>query len=187
MPTHAPLVLLDIETTGLDPHKGAILQIAAFPVVATPRTDGILQFREEEGNRFQALIWTDDVKWDRWCVEHHARSGLAEAAAKEGVSRSAVDSDLTAWLTRLGYSPGKRAKLVGASIHFDKSWINAHLPIASGLLSYRIGDVSSVYHLFFESRSIEIPSKEAPHTAMEDCERTLAFLNTMTERLGIKF
>ena len=83
-PSDKNLVWIDLEMTGLDPDRHAIIEIATLV------TDGELTILAE--GPAIAIRQPEEVLagMDAWCVEHHGKSGLT--ARVRGVERVARGS-----------------------------------------------------------------------------------------------
>lgn len=144
---------VDLETTGLDPRKGSILEIA---MVATD--DQLVQFGEPFVSVVKPLhlrgweVMDDYVKgmhtksnlaYEIWCDPDRRfvwdkvpRLGDVERAAIEWVYRIMHPTENLLALTRA-------TPLAGNTVHFDKRWLIEHMPELEALFSHRIYDVSS--------------------------------------------
>jgi oligoribonuclease len=162
------LVWGDLETTGLDPNKGSILEIALvvtddnFNLIAEPFVSLVkpLHLRGWE-------VMNDAVR------DMHTKSGLIEELYNIGslfhgesasfsllpglprlgeVERAAIE-----WLHSVAAREGgagsmpmasgellKETPLAGSSIHFDKGFLREHMDELEQLFSHRIFDVSVV-------------------------------------------
>lgn len=137
------LLWLDMETLGLDPAKGQILEVAA--VLTDMRAN-------EEINRFSALLPLDEKAdvpvWN--AITHGGPGGLLSLCA--GISRP--EQDQAQWtraldaldlcLVTMVVGCERAPILAGSSVHFDRRWIDAYLPRLSKRLSYRHLDVRAV-------------------------------------------
>ena len=76
----SPLVWIDLEMSGLDPHRCSILEIASIV------TDAELNIVEEGPD---IVVHQDDsvlAAMDEWCTTHHGKSGLTAAVRASTVS-----------------------------------------------------------------------------------------------------
>jgi oligoribonuclease (3'-5' exoribonuclease) len=82
-PSDKNLVWVDLEMTGLDPDRHAIIEIATLV------TDGELNILAE--GPVLAIHQSDEVLtgMDAWCVEHHGKSGLTARVRASSVSPEA--------------------------------------------------------------------------------------------------
>lgn len=168
-------LILDLETTGLDPVADKICEVAwtttkgdlKFPMtifsrVVTPYGDML--------DRIEA----NDV------VKHmHTESGLLDALTGEGTKRlSAIEDEILDHLDRRS-KDGETWHLVGASIHFDQRYIERYMPRLFRRLHHRMLDTSSV-KLFLGSVNIEIdaPLNDNPHRAANDVREAVEWLHT---------
>lgn len=135
---------IDIETTGLDPETGHILEV------------GVVLFDHElEEQASTRLLCVDPVgvklcaerDLDPFILEMHSRSGLldeineAEWDAQEAAeSYAAAVNVVASWHEMLG---GKQPML-GSSVHFDRAWLKVHMPELEALFSHRNIDASSL-------------------------------------------
>lgn len=165
------IVWCDLETTGLDPKKGSILEIA---LVATD--DDLNVVGEPFTSVVQPLHLRGYEVADKYVLDMHTKSGLwaeiymndfvisaegkiiehkvyfKETAKRLGdVERAAIE-----WLTKLfdkhvqsETSPqslgvwSRTVPLGGNTVHFDKRWLIEHMDELEALFSHRIYDVSS--------------------------------------------
>lgn len=165
------IVWCDLETTGLDPKKGSILEIA---LVATD--DNFNQI----GDPFTAVVRPLHLRGvevsDNYVREMHTKSGLwseiymndfiisaegkilehkvyfKDTAQRLGdVERAAIE-----WLMKIYWQDGGRSSdrepmvkwakgipLGGNTVHFDKRWLIEHMDELEALFSHRIYDVST--------------------------------------------
>ena len=135
---------IDIETTGLDPETGHILEVA------------VVQFDHEMAaqSRVQLLCVDEQAvakvaarDLDPFILEMHSKSGLLDEIdalewdAQEAVkSYEAVVSIVASWHETLG---GPQPML-GSSVHFDRAWLKVHMPELEALFSHRNIDASSL-------------------------------------------
>lgn len=166
------LIFADIETTGLDEHKGSILEIA---LVATD--DNLVQIGEPFVSLVKPLHMCGYEVMDDYVREMHTKSGLLEqiynigalyhgedssACLLEGLPRLGdVERSAIEWLAKIAESarePGwadlncgahyekyvKQTPLAGNSVHFDKAWLRVHMDDLEKLFSHRIYDVSAL-------------------------------------------
>lgn len=157
------IVWVDIETTGTDSEKDEILEIACI----------ITDRNLKELDRFTAVINHPDSILDNmadWCKYTHANSGLIEQVKKSVDTVKSVEKKLFAFISRL--IPPKEGPLAGFSVHFDRKFIERHMPSITKYLTYRIIDVSTLSELFrrWYPEKCQRPDKPetVKHRALDD-------------------
>jgi oligoribonuclease len=164
------LLWVDIETTGLDPEKDAILQIACI------LTDFHLTIQHTFGQRTLHQSDLNFDNWNPWCVEQHTKSKLIDDMKMSQTTLTEAEISILCWLN--SYVAVKDILYVaGNSVHFDKRFIDKHMPMLSKRLSHRIVDVTS-FALVCKQTSPEVydkrPQKAHNHTALEDVLESIA-------------
>jgi oligoribonuclease len=169
-PTYLPW--LDIETTGLDPNRdgaaifeiGGIVTDAAFRMV----------------DRVQRIV-SPPVGWSMesdFVWEMHMKSGLLDDVMRSGkaVSLERAVDDLMDFF-RHYHCDGK--PLAGASIGFDRKWLDVHAPDFDKFFHYRSIDTSSM-RAYLELARPELtehaPKKRDVHRTLPDLEDSIDFI-----------
>jgi oligoribonuclease len=200
------LVWLDLETTGLDPSKEEVLEVAAIVtddalnevarfqrVIYSPVADQIVDHAVTitvrrrlmvEAGKDEKYILNETRKYlkdyfinvDPYVVYMHLDNGLWEAV-RHGEALATVDADLAAFIQQ--HAPDQ-PQLAGSTISFDRGFLAAHLPKTLGSLHYRNVDVSSfneVARRFWKPTYDARPRAEkTAHRGMADIELSIAGL-----------
>lgn len=130
------LLVLDFETTGLDPNKDRILQVACQLISAET-----LEPLSGVGSREYALFANElDLEhMEPFVREMHTKSGLLERVPN-GYHLDSVESFL------IRYLDGRQnVVLAGDSIHFDRAFLRRWMPSLSEALHYKMLDTTSLY------------------------------------------
>lgn len=168
------IVWIDLETTGLDPRKDAICEIA---VIVTDDDLNTLA-------TYASVVKTPKRKvrrMDDFVVGMHTKSGLLADLPKATKSLKAIEAEVIALLDEAGVE--KRALLGGNSVHFDRGFINNQMPALANKFSHQHLDVSAIgncvkrwYGDFYES--MKAGSGEVAHRAMDDIKSSISQLAT---------
>ena len=167
------IVWIDLETTGLDPRHGRILEIAIVV------TDGDLKAL---GTTTQVFAAHPDV-----LREERDRGGISQAVWSMHTDSGLLEDVRRAWSAEAPMiSDGKLADFIdqhdargaplgGNSPHFDRRWIRALMPQLHTALGYRNIDVSTILQLLasWDVDLPERPSDHIPHRAMPDITRSI--------------
>lgn len=163
-------MMLDIETTGLDPQKHQPIQVA-WGGLDEPLTE----WREELCGSPLTVAWRAA---DPQAAEMHRKSGLHErwVNATQKLTFHGIDVHLSEWITsRRQY--GQKVHLCGNTVSFDMGFVRKYFPKTAQLLHHRMLDVSAVM-LFLQSIGVDpekvAPKKQRAHTAKEDLVETLS-------------
>lgn len=164
-PTH--LFWLDLETSGLNPHRDVPLEVAAIVT-----TVGLV----EEGRDWQVISWpdashsplhrmTDDVE------AMHQKSGLLDDIGGSVVRWRDAREQLARFAA---YYPG--AYLAGSGVHFDRAFLSVWAPEVLAPLHYRNLDVSTLrtFAKLYQPGAAYKPAKA--HRAMADVHDAIAEL-----------
>lgn len=165
---------LDVETTGLDPDRDRLLQVAGM------LTDPHLR---QVGPAFDHVVGypagdTDRMRGDAEPVvrDMHDRTGLW-GRLPGGVPLGDIETELCRYLDV--YAPGpRRARLAGSSVSgVDMPFVRRWLPAVAGRLHYRVVDVSTVAHLAqVWGWTPGTYPKRRTHDATEDIRESIAEL-----------
>lgn len=155
------IVWIDLEMTGLKPHKDHILEIAT--VVTDPDLNII-----EKGPE---IIIRNDVlvleEMSEWCRETHKESGLWDNVLNSTISLELAETMTMAFLktlTEVGENP-----MAGNSIWRDRWFLATHMPKIDNHLGYRMIDVSGIKELVSRWYPyLNTPPKKKCHRAMDD-------------------
>jgi len=146
------LFWLDVETTGLDPHKDVLLELAiASADLETP-------FLVDAGAVDSWVLPVDDRQLDPFIVDMHTKNGLLAECAMSSLVLGEVEEELLAIVPEVA-DREQRPTLAGSSVRFDHSFLWAHMPRLAARFSHRHYDVSAV-KLF--CRSIGMPVQAYP-------------------------
>ena len=160
----AKMLWLDMETTGLDPTRHQILEVACI-------------ITDEKLARLESASWVVRPTGD-WlgnisdtAKSMHERNGLLEAAPKSMDPIAIVEDKIVAWLKEKGLE--KDIVLCGNTIGFDRSFVRAFMPKLEAMLHYRMLDVSSLKVLFDMMYDKKYPKRELIHRAMDDIHESV--------------
>lgn len=135
------LMWLDLETTHLDPKKGAIWELGMI------LTSGDLT----ELNRASWVLKADRENLGRvsdWSLVQHAKSGLMLEALQSTYTVQAVEAEALHWAqSRTEWTLDGKVPMAGASIHFDRAWLKEWMPKLEAWFYYGNFDVSSIEKL----------------------------------------
>jgi oligoribonuclease len=160
------LAWLDLEMTGLDAHRDAILQAALIV------TNSELECLEE----WSCDVWQPESELSKmtpFVRAMHETTGLVERVRQSTIDVAAAERAL---LERVaGWCPYP-AVLCGNSIGQDKQFIAQHMRGLAGYLSYRLVDVSSLKllaRLWYGEGAVYQKPEEGRHDAILDIRRSI--------------
>jgi oligoribonuclease len=130
---------MDLETSGLDPRTGSVLEYAV--VLCEDAAGDDLEIVSE----YSSAIHTDlaNVFVDRVVLRMHRDNGLWADVRASDVTLEESDAQLTTIAQSLGASLHS-ITLAGNSVHFDLAWCRVRFPSFAQYLSHRVFDVSTL-------------------------------------------
>lgn len=179
--THAPLIWIDMEMSGLDHEKDVILE------VATIITNGSLEIIAEGPDLVihhgkELLESMDD--WNR---EHHRKSGLWKAVLDSTTTLADAERQTLEFIMQ-HCQPGK-SPLCGNSIWQDRRFINRYMKDVDRYLHYRMIDVSTIKEVARRWHPMILDKKEKKkgnHRALDDIRESIAELKYYKDNLFVK-
>lgn len=165
-------VVLDVETTGLDPMEGRLLSVGAiylnagFQPVSTIELD----------------LHCPDFLLESLCDEKvmkmHKKSGLWDRCIDSPLSLAQAQDKLLEWMHSNALH--KETIIVGNNISFDRAWLKQDMPKLDKYLHYRMVDISSINEIIKITRpelAAQVAShKVYGHTGLADCYESLSEL-----------
>ncbi|AMA00234.1 hypothetical protein [Corynebacterium glutamicum] len=126
---------LDIETTGLDPHEGVILELGMviFDHALQPLTarSWLLNDWEDHPGELEPVV-----------IEMHEQSGLfLDLISAHHPPLSEVEAHARWWLRD---NQAEHLPMLGSSITFDRTWLATHAPRLLDTFHYRSLDATSI-------------------------------------------
>jgi oligoribonuclease len=166
------LVWLDLEMTGLDVERDAIVEIASVVTDTDlqPLDDGI----------DVVVRQPDDVlaRMDDYVRAMHEKSGLLGEIGTTGVDLAEAGGQVLAYVRGHAPQPGA-VPLCGNSIGTDRRFLARYLPELDNHLHYRSIDVSSLKELcrrWYPDEYRKRPAKVEQHRALGDVRESIAEL-----------
>lgn len=173
----AAYVILDLETTGLDPHKDRILEIGAIAI----------DDKLNEEARFLGVAHYDpsNVEWshvDDVVQKMHAENGLWRECAEADTDEERLDWSLADWLTAVA---APKVILMSDAVHFDLSFLRARMPLTALRLNYRVVDLESI-QWWLKIFGYTVPEKKpCPHRGLFDCEIKLEYARELRDLVAV--
>jgi oligoribonuclease len=163
---------MDLEMTGLDPHRDAIIEIATLV------TDDQLELVAEGPDLVISAPAEALASMEEVVRSMHTRSGLLAAVEASTVSLEQAGSSTLDFIKHHVPESGT-APLCGNSIGTDRRFLASYLPEIENYLHYRSIDVSSVKELcrrWYPDALAKAPDKAGGHRALDDIRESVAEL-----------
>jgi oligoribonuclease len=166
------LAWIDLEMTGLDPSRHAIVEIAALV------TDDDLVIVAEGPDLVVHATPEQLAEMDEFVRAMHSRSGLLDAMAASTLTLEGAGTQTMEFL-KLHIPEPRTVPLAGNSIGTDRRFLAVQLPEIEEYLHYRSVDVSTVKELcrrWYPDIYKAAPEKKGGHRALQDIRESVAEL-----------
>jgi oligoribonuclease len=170
---------MDLEMTGLDPARHAIVEIATIV------TDDDLAIVAEGPDIVVHQPPAVLAGMDNEVRVMHTRSGLLAAIASSAVSLREASEQTMAFI-RAHVPEARTVPLCGSSIGTDRRFLFAHLPEIEAYLHYRSIDVSTIKELcrrWYPAVFDTMPKKAEMHRALDDIRESIQELRRYRETI----
>jgi oligoribonuclease len=172
------LAFVDLETTGLNPREGNIIELG---IVVTNEKLEVLGFYSQNVRPLYG-----DWKFEDGVVRKmHTNNGLiAEIEAGDCLRRYEAELDALAWLESFG---PEQLRLVGNSIWFDKAWLLEHMPDLHNRFHRQVIDITSLNkfaEIFAPGAYASRPVGGGAHRALADAINSMKTLQHYGDVLG---
>lgn len=177
------IVWLDVESTGIDPHKGEkLLQIACIVTdTALNEVGEGFEMKVKYSYEEAAEMYASAVPFVR---DMHSATGLWKAIQDEGRPLVEVEDELLAYLAEQGVEAGQ-ARLGGNSITLDRNFLSVFMPRVLAYLHYRSLDMTSVGGFMELFRpDVKQFEKAKTHDALDDIRESLGEARHYAKALG---
>lgn len=171
----ANLVWIDLEMTGLDPERDAIIEIATL--ITDSDLNLIAEGPELAVSQPESLL----AGMDEWNQTHHAASGLLDRVRGSKVSNADAQAQTLAFISE--HVEPNTAPLCGNSVYQDRRFLTKYMPDLEDYLHYRLIDVSTLKELAVRWAPDVLNgfSKQNAHTALSDIRESVAELRHYRE------
>lgn len=166
------LAWIDLEMTGLDPSRHAIVEIATLV------TDDDLTIVEEGPDLVVHATAEQLAEMDDVVLAMHTRSGLLADVEASSLTLADAGAQTLAFLQKHIAEP-RTVPLAGNSIGTDRRFLAAQLPEVEDYLHYRSVDVSTLKELcrrWLPAVMRGAPVKKGGHRALQDIRESVAEL-----------
>ncbi len=175
------ILILDLETSGLFPTRHSILEVAAIPVSLASNHVISKKCAYSEVVKYPS---SSIYEMDKYCFKMHNLSGLISELTTAKNELKEIEQGIINLIKDVFpkvYTHRESLYLCGSSIHFDRGFINVHMPNFARFLHYRMIDVTSYSLVRNEIKPRESERKEVKHRALADAEYSLSILEEMAE------
>lgn len=167
---------LDLETTGLDPVKDVILELAIVRARFEEPTKPLANYHVVFG-----LQGSDPETWHPMVREMHTKSGLLDECLRSTKTLYDAESVLDTFVPKPESDPADPQRhdgkwtLAGACVHFDRDFLVRHIPRIGQRFMNRTLDVSGL-KLFCRTLGMDRLPKAEAHRALDDIAESMAHL-----------
>lgn len=169
------LLWLDLETTGLDPNKDSILEIALV------ETDQDLNMVAT----FSRVLYYPETLQPA-LPEHvlamHTQNQLLDECAATANTMPLVEAEVSAWAEE--HQIKNPRPMAGTNPHFDRAFLRRHFPrLEQQLFHYRSFDMNTLRLLLDAPRPAQGPGHA--HRALDDLRRDIEQLRVIKRDLNL--
>ena len=160
------LIWIDLEMTGLDPHKEKIIEIATLV------TDSDLNILAEGPNLIisQAKEILDSM--DEWNQNQHGKSGLIEEVIESNITEQAAEIETLDFISK--YVGEKISPMCGNTVSHDRRFLSKYMPRLEAYFNYRHIDVSSFKEVAVRwMNEAQAYEKKGSHRALGDIKESV--------------
>lgn len=195
------LLWIDLETTGLDPVKDAVLEIAAivtdddleeqatfhayvWPTRRFGRLEPVVQAMHRASG-LAALLWRTDGTPDGEAASAYTAEE-ADAALQRFIVEACELDPIGSW-SGMQHARAAMPQAAGSTVGFDREFMRHHLPHSLRLLHHRSLDITSLNELArrcWPSVHEARPRGRGKHRAMDDIRDSLAVARYYASALG---
>lgn len=187
---HDHMVLIDVETTGIDHEKDLLLEVSAIVVnrhlkeIASLDSFVVHHPREQVDGRIDA----NDAEIGKPVVRNmHEATGLLDRVQSSGNTMRHLEVSLNSFLDRHFGEGSDRIIVIGNSVRFDLDFLRVNLPSVHQRLNKRIVDVSGIFEVvnFLQPELLgEFIPKPGDHNSLNDLRACLNQLSYIKLVLG---
>ncbi|MFC6276303.1 oligoribonuclease [Psittacicella hinzii] len=162
------LVWIDLEMTGLDINKDAIIEIAT---IVTDKDLNILAYGPDLAIQTPESVL---ATMDDFVLNMHTQNGLLERVRKSTITLEQAEKMTLDFIQK--FTNVRTAPLCGNSIGTDKMFLVKHMPNLVKHLHYRMIDVSTIKQLNFLWGFDYAYEKQGTHLALDDIKESIGEL-----------
>jgi oligoribonuclease len=177
------LIWCDVETSGLDPERDILLEVA---MIVTD--DELIERARYQVVTLEAL-GRSIADYHPAVQEMHTKNGLWVLSQEQGVPLTVAAEAVLAFVR--DWTEPKGAQLAGSTVSFDRAFLRRRMPAVEAHFHYRNLDITAfneVARRFWPKLHEGRPQpseRGKPHRAMDDVEASLATLRYYVEHLAV--